>query len=166
MMRLIASIVLALCLGLAAGCGRVPPLADAQESPEALLTAVLGALASRDTVTLNRLVVSEQEFKDHVWPHLPAARPERNLPFSYVWGDLRQKSQQGMSRTLRDLGGQRLRLVRVSFSDKTEYPGAVVHRRTVVTVVDDRGYTREVRVCGSLIEQDGRWKVFSYVTGD
>ncbi|MGE0392498.1 MAG: hypothetical protein AB7I25_02495 [Vicinamibacterales bacterium] len=147
-------------------CSRVPPLAGARESPEAVVRAVLQALASRDRAALDALVLSEQEFKDHVWPHLPAARPERNLPFSYVWGDLHQKSRQNLSRTVREFGGKRLRLERVSFSGQTAYPGAVVHREAVVTVTDERGYTSDVRVCGSLIEQGGRWKVFSYVTED
>lgn len=149
-----------------AGCTRVPPLAGTHESPDAVVRAVLDALAARDQAALTALVLTEQEFKDHVWPHLPAARPERNLPFSYVWGDLHQKSQQNLSRSVREFGGRRLRLTRVSFSGKTAYPGSVVHREAVATVTDEKGYTVDVRVCGSLIEQDGRWKVFSYVVGD
>lgn len=151
---------------LGTGCTRVPPLADTHDSPEAVVRAVLDALARRDTVALEALVLSEQEFKDHVWPHLPAARPERNLPFSYVWGDLHQKSRQSLARTVREIGGRRLRLDRLSFSGQTAYPGAVVHREAVATVTDENGYTADVRVCGSLIEQGGRWKVFSYVTTD
>jgi len=157
-------IVMGLVLGPA--CNRVPPLAGTQESPEGVVRAVLDALAARDSATLSALTLSEQEFKDHVWPHLPAARPERNLPFSFVWGDLRQKSQQSLVRTLQEFGGRRLRLERVSFSGETAYPGAVVHREAVATVTDEKGYTVDVRVCGSLIEQNGRWKVFSYVNAD
>lgn len=161
-----ALLTLMLWLPLTAACGRVPPLDHTHPSADAAVRAVLDALAARDTVALEALVLSEQEFKDHVWPHLPAARPERNLPFSYVWGDLHQKSQQSLSRTVRELGGRRLRLERVSFSGETAYPGATVHRQAVATVTDEKGYTADVRVCGSLIEQDGRWKVFSYVVGD
>lgn len=159
-------ILIAVGLLVATACNRVPPLSGAQPSAEGVVSAVLDALASRDTVALESLVLSEQEFKDHVWPHLPAARPERNLPFSYVWGDLHQKSRQNLSRTIREFGGRRLRLTRVSFSGETAYPGSVVHREAVATVTDEKGYTVDVRVCGSLIEQDGRWKVFSYVVGD
>ena len=52
----------------------------------------------RDRARLDALALSEQEFRDHVWPDLPAARPERNLPFSYVWGDLHQKSNISLAR--------------------------------------------------------------------
>ena len=35
-----------------------------------------------------------------------------------------------------------------------------------VTVRDEQGYTVDLRVCGALIEQNGGWKVFSYVVDD
>ncbi len=162
--RLMAGVVLA-ALALA-GCGRVPPLAHTQESAEATVAAVLDALATRDRARLAALALSEQEFKDHVWPDLPASRPERNLPFSYVWGDLHQKSDGSLGQTLRILGGRRLTLVEVRFKGKTDYPRSTVHREAVAVVRGEDGTVRDVRVCGSLIEQDGRWKVFSYVTND
>ncbi len=56
---------------------------------------------------LRDLALNEIEFREQVWPELPAARPERNLPFSYVWGDLRQKSDANLERTLARHGGRR-----------------------------------------------------------
>ena len=79
----------------------MPPLANTSASPEALAAAVLDALARGDRARLDALALTEQEFRDHVWPDLPAARPERNLPFSYVWGDLHQKSNLSLAQTLR-----------------------------------------------------------------
>lgn len=163
-LRLIVGLLLA--ASTMTGCSRVPPLAHTHPSADAAMTAVLTALAARDRTALDALALSEQEFKDHVWPDLPSARPERNMPFSYVWGDLRQKSQASLGRTLQQYGGKRFTLARVSFSGETKYSRAVVHREATVTVRDEQGYTVDLRVCGALIEQNGGWKVFSYVVDD
>ncbi len=153
--------VLVLCGGVA--CNRVPPLANTSGSPEALATAVLDSLAQGDRAKLDAIAVSEQEFRDHVWPDLPAARPERNLPFSYVWKDLHQKSDISLSRTLAAQAGKRYTLQRVTFSDKTTYAGYVVHRDARFEVTDANGAPASLQVCGSFLEKDGVWKVFSYV---
>jgi hypothetical protein len=144
-------------------CSRVPPLANTSPSPDALASAVLDALARRDRAHLDALAISEGEFRDYVWPDLPAARPERNLPFSYVWGDLHQKSTLNLSRTLESHGGRRVELKRVTFSAKTNYASYVVHRDARFEVADAAGTSTSLRVCGSFLEKDGAWKVFSYV---
>lgn len=140
-----------------------PPLANSSDSPEALARAVLDALHARDRTRLQELALSEGEFATHVWPSLPAARPERNLPLSYVWGDLRQKSSSALTNTLTAHGGKRYELVGVSFDDVTPYAGYRVHRKATFRVRDTSGAEAEIRICGSMIEKDGRWKVFSYV---
>lgn len=141
------------------------PLEGTHHSPLAVAQAVLDAVAANDAVALQALALSEQEFRQHVWPELPAARPERNLPFSYVWGDLRQKSTSGLQATLSRHGGRRYTLEDVRFSGETRYPGYTVHRDAAFVVHGSDG-PEELRLCGSMIEQDGRWKVFSYVVGD
>ena len=147
------------------GCGP-PPLAHAHPSADSLARAVLDALEQRDAGTLTALRLSEAEFRTHVWPFLPAARPQRNLPFSYVWGDLAQKSEASLAGTLVAHGGRRYDLAAVRFAaDPTEYGSFRVYRQSVFVVRDGSG-TREIRVTGSMIEQDGRWKVFSHVVDD
>jgi hypothetical protein len=147
----------------AAGCSSKPPLANSSDSPEALARAVLDALHARDRKRLQELALSEGEFATHVWPSLPAARPERNLPLSYVWGDLHQKSNSALTNTLTAYGGKRYELVGVSFDDVTPYAGYRVHRQSAFRVRDAGGAEVIIRVCGSMMEKDGRWKVFSYV---
>ena len=157
----------ALALGLAlTSCSRVPPLANSYDAPEALARAVLAALAARDRPRLESLALSEAEFRGHVWPSLPAARAERNLPFSYVWGDLRQKSAQSLSSILSAHGGTPYELVEATFTGATEYGPYTVHRAPSFVVRLPSGGTESVRVCGSMIEKDGEWKVFSFVVDE
>jgi hypothetical protein len=160
----IVVVALAVCGTIA--CNSAPPLTNTFASSEAVATAVLDALARSDRSRLDALALSEQEFRDHVWPDLPAARPERNLPFSYVWGDLHQKSNVSLSRTMARYRGQRNQLKRVTFSGKTSYASYVVHRDATFEVTDSSGAPAALRVCGSLVEKDGAWKVFSYVVDE
>jgi hypothetical protein len=164
--RRIGLLVLAAC-ALSDCSAAVPPLANTRTSPEALAQAVLDAVAQRNRGAAEALALSEQEFRDHVWPELPAARPERNLPFSYVWGDLRQKSEASLTETLARYGGRRLALIAVRFDGElTRYPSYQVHRETTLRVRDASGEESDVRLFGSSFEKDGVWKVFSYVVDD
>jgi hypothetical protein len=142
------------------------PLTDTRDSPAAVAQAVIEAVTAGNSAALASLALSEQEFREHIWPELPSARPERNLPFSYVWGDLHQKSGASLAATLARYRGQRLTLVDVRFGDATTYDGYTVHRDSVFVVRTPDGTTDDVRLCGSMVEQSGRWKVFSYVVGD
>jgi hypothetical protein len=155
--------VVALAVSSGAACSSVPPLANTLGSSEELARAVLDALARSDRPRLDAMAVNEREFRDHVWPDLPAARPGRNLPFSYVWSDLRQKSHISLARTLANHTGRKYQLKRVAFAGKTDYANYAVHRDARFEVVDAAGDPQTLRVCGSFLEKDGAWKVFSYV---
>jgi hypothetical protein len=147
-------------------CGR-PRLAGTEPSAEALAREVMAAVQRRDEARLRALALTAHEFEHAVWPSLPAARPERNLPWSYVWGDLRQKSDLHLRRLLDESGGRRYELDEVRFPEGTsEYAGFRVHRAAVLTVRDGAGARQELRLFGSAIETDEGWKVFSYVIDD
>jgi hypothetical protein len=158
--------VFVLMLLAAAACASSTPLADGAASPDTLARAVLEAVRTNDRARLAALAVSEREFREHVWPRLPASRPERNLPFSYVWGDLRQKSDLALTGTIEQYRGRLFSLRKVSFTDVTDHVDYKVHREATFRVRDSTGNESDLRVCGSFLEQDGIWKVFSYVVDD
>jgi hypothetical protein len=138
-------------------------LEHTQPSARDLAQAIMSAVAGRDEARLRSLALDEQEFKAIVWPSLPAARPERNLPFSYVWGDLKQKSDQSLRGILADHGGRKYQLRDVKFAGSPrEYAGFRVHNDATFVAVDGSGAQVDLRVCGSFIEANGRWKAFSY----
>ena len=150
-----------LCLSLAA-CAR--PIPNSEASVEALAQAVLDAVAARDEAALRRLALDEQEFREHVWPELPSSRPERNLPFSYVWGDLRTKSDASLAAMLIEHGGKRYQLERIRFNDGiTQYESSVVHRDSTLEVRGPAGERDSIQLFGSVIQKAGGFKVFSYV---
>lgn len=158
----LAAILLA---GLAtAGCARPAPLTHTFSSERALAEAVLGALAARDIAALQALPLSEREFREAVWPDLPASRPEANVPFDYAWRTLAQNSRGQLAETFHQHAGRRYTLIRLQFDGRQTDSGRFrVHRGSRVLVRDDAGRERQLRLFGSVLERDGRYKLFSYV---
>jgi hypothetical protein len=147
-----------------AGCARPAALGHAVDSPDVLAQTVLQHLTAGDREGLRALAVSEEEFRLVVWPELPAARPERNLPYSYVWKDLAQKSEASLTELLGRLRGQRLEFVRLEFTGVvTSHPTYEVSRGSRIWVRGQNGEVRSVRAFGSMLRQGSQVKVFSYV---
>jgi hypothetical protein len=159
-MKISIGVLLAL---VGAACGP-PPLSNPGPSADQLARHVLSLVAARDETGLQHLALTEEEFEERVWPELPAARPERNMPWSYVWLDLQQKSRAMLKRTLSEHGGKRYELERVRFDGaRTDHGHYRVFRETVLVVRDSAGHSLELRILGSMIEADEGWKVYSYV---
>jgi hypothetical protein len=155
------------CIALLSACGASRPLPNSHESVETLSRDVLTAIEKRDADALRLLALNKEEFEEHVWPELPAARPERNLSVNFVWGDLNQKSSVTLRDTLAAHGGKKYEFRSIRFlGETTQYDSYRVHRESELTVKDADGTERQLRVFGSVIEKSGRYKVFSYVIDD
>lgn len=156
---------LLLVLAPLAGCRRPVTPTDTFASPEALAREVLARLARKDQAALQSLALTRDEFEALVWPKLPASRPERNVPLSFVWGRLDQQSRLSLAGTVARLGGVPYVLQRVEFEGQTtDYGTFRVQRESVLVVrTPERGVER-IKVFGSMLTTaDGRSKVFSYV---
>jgi hypothetical protein len=146
---------------------RPAPLQHTLSSPEAVAAAVIEAVERGDLDRLRALALTEEEFRAHVWPDLPASRPERNVPFDFVWDTLHQNSEAHLRQTVARAGGAPVELRGVRFAGETSTYGEVTVRRdTTLVVAGLDGTERLVRLFGSTIERDGAWKVFSYVVDD
>jgi hypothetical protein len=146
------------------GCSAAPsPLANTFESKEAVASAVLRAFQTGDVAALRSLALNENEFRNLVWPELPASRKERNLPFDYVWNDLAGKSEAHLRQRANDLRDHGYSFVSIAFKGNTdEYDNFRVFRDSELVLRGQQGEERK-RIFGSVIEQNGRFKVFSYV---
>ena len=158
-------LLLVLLCGTAACASAPPPLTHAADSPEALGRAVVERLAARDTEGLRQLMLTRDEFETHVWPHLPASRPETNMPMSFVWNRLQQQSEGHLAQVVARHGGQPMTFVGIATTGDSSAYGAVhVDRESTLTVRTAAGAVEEVRLFGSIVRQGSRYKVFSYVT--
>lgn len=139
------------------------PLTPIYESKDAAVTAFLQALANRDRDTLAAQVVTETEFLKHIWPQLPASRPDVGMPADRAWADQAQRNTNFLSQTLGEHGGRRYALVAASFEGPpTTYGAFTIHPKTRLDIRDDAG-VRDVHLFGSMIESGGRWKIYSFV---
>jgi hypothetical protein len=144
-------LVLAAFLAVSAGCR--PALPHATRSIEALAREVLAALASRDAPRLRELALSEAEFRDVIWPELPASRPERNMTVDYVWNDTKVKSEAGLRSVLAEHGGQSFEFIRVEFRGETTQHRSFLVRRDAVTVVrDDSGQEQGLKLSNATAD--------------
>jgi hypothetical protein len=142
-----------------------PPLAATFASVEELAGAVLEGIEAGRGDALWALALTREEFEGVVWPVLPASRPERNTPIDYVWGDLQQKSSSSLSRILHRYRGRRYDLAGVELAGETRsYGSFLVHHDARLRVVAAGGTPQTLDLFGSIIERDGRFKIFSWVT--
>ncbi len=153
-----------------AGAGEMVPSAAVERlkrllpSPEAAASEVLALVQAGDAGALRDLALSEPEFRDVVYPALPASRPGRNTSAEFLWSLMRQRSANSLALTVDRYRGRRLELVEVDFAgETTDYGPFRVHRETVLTVRQEDGSPAVVRLFGSMIEQKGGFKVFSFV---
>lgn len=143
------------------------PLANTFDTPDALARAVLSALEQRDVAALRALPLSEEEFRTHVWPELPVSRPERNVPFDYAWGQMKQRSDGSFQQTISRYAGRRLAFVSTRFTgETTQYATFAVMRDSEIIATDAEGRDVVLRLYGSALLKDGRYKLFSYVVDD
>jgi hypothetical protein len=157
-------VTIGLVASLVASRSRPAPLVNSRSSPEALARDVMRAMDAGDLPRLRELALARKEFRVHVWPHLPASRPDRNVPFEFAWNMLHQTSEGYLQQTMGRLEQELHAVGQVQFAGAaTDYGDVTVHRDTEVIVTDPDGSQRTVRLFGAMIEQDGRWKVFSYV---
>jgi hypothetical protein len=166
----LTALVLALAAG-ASACGHlvgaeaIPgAFAETHPSKETAAQALLDALGARDADRLLALAVTEHEFTRLVWPALPSSRPEFGMPVEYAWADTFARSRGHLVRLIETHGGTAVRVDAVTFGrPPVDYGTFRLHPDTSVRVRDATGASRELRVCGSMIETPDGWKVFSYI---
>jgi hypothetical protein len=140
------------------------PYAGLNPTKEAAAQAVVDALAAGDVARLTSLAITDVEFRKNIYPELPASDPEVGMPADYLWADTNLKSRGQLAETLEEHDGRRLAVESVRFAGRsTDYDRFRVHSDTRLTVRDEAGQRREVRLFGSMIETPSGWKVYSYI---
>jgi hypothetical protein len=153
---------IAFLAGLLASCGK-RELKFSESSIQNLAEEVLEAVESNDPDALLKLRINEREFKKYLWPEFPASDPKMNVPFSFAWGNLDQKSEKGARRALSQYGGNAYRFETIYFQEKTEeYSGFKLYSQSVIVAKDNDGNLHELQFCGSIVERNGEYKFLSY----
>jgi hypothetical protein len=139
------------------------PLSFASASPEDLARNVIAAIAADDRRALGAARITEDEFRNYVWPELPASRVP-NVTVEFAWSQASLNNHAGFERVLQNHKGRIYEFVSIRFlGGVTSYKTFKVHNKALLTVRDETGTIREARIFGSMLELDGQYKLFSYV---
>jgi hypothetical protein len=80
---------------------------------------------------------------------------------------MKQRSDGHLGNTFARYGGKPLKLVRMRFTGETTYyQSFAVMRQSEIIATDDAGRDLVLRLFGSAMVKDGRYKMFSYVVDE
>jgi len=137
------------------------PLANAGESEEALVEAVLEALAFEDREALQGFLVSREEYRTLLWPQMPDSQ---HATFDFVWGLNEKNSRKALGEMLNEYRGMQLELIELVFtSDPEVYDDFTLHFDVEVKVRrTDTGQEGTLPSFDVLVEYGDVWKLLNY----
>ena len=151
----------------AQGCATVTshsePSSDAEVSAEKLAEKALQAIVTGDVETIQKTVVTKDEFCSQVFPELPSSKVQ-NVTCDFVWDMARANHDAGVREVLWKHKGKKYVFDSVRFDGGSQkYPDFTVHKGPVVTVIDETGSKRDLILFGDVLEMTGRFKLFGYM---
>ncbi len=132
------------------------------DSPNQLGLAVVDALNQKDIKRLNQLRVQRQTYLSWIYP----AFPKSSYPPDFAWANLNKKCNIGMQRWISQYGGSNLSFVNIRFDKPAEnYDGFQLLRGTVLTLQNPVGQKAELKILGSVVMMNNRYKLLSFDDG-
>jgi hypothetical protein len=153
--------------GVSVAVANTPRLVGGAESVDDLVSQSLVAFSMHDTASLAGLLVTHDEFMSYIYPELgkyyPAARDTSLQAREFIWENQGLSTLAALRTGLRDIGGKKLDLVEVMFTEGTKsFDGYTIHEETRVKVRQEDGTETELHTMGSIVEMDGRYKFLTY----
>jgi len=116
-------------------------------------------LESRDS--LMRLCVTDDEFREILWPEFPQSRPVTGLTWGDAWTILWARLHAGCSHAVRDYGGHWYQFLRFEGDTISNYKNFKLHARLVLVARDDEGNTVRMKWLRTVAERKGAFKIYS-----
>ena len=153
-----AVILFSICL---MGCER-RVWENSLDSPDQIGLAVVDALNRKDIEKLNELRIQREEYISWIYP----AFPKSNFTPDFSWSNLNKNCNIGMKRWIDQLGGFNLSYDSIGFNGPTEsYDGFDILRGTILTLKNSVGEKRDLKILGSVVVKNNRYKLLSYDEG-
>ncbi len=160
-MRISVMATLVIAMGLA-GDYR-PSMAQSTGKTEDTLRQVLSALAANDQPALSKLSIDQGDFKKYVWPTMAAQFTGSNMSADKYFTTYQKVSQAGITETRTDLAGKKWEVVKVSLDPpQRKGKGFQLFSPPQITLRDESGQEKTMKVVGGLLEKDGVYKVTTY----
>jgi hypothetical protein len=134
----------------------------AARSRDALVARVVEAVADSNAAALHALTMNAAEFGHLYFPTSIYSREPYAQPPEVTWLLMRQNSQKGLVRLLREYGGRSLVMAGHRCGGEPKVEGSNrIHEHCTVRIRGADGRVEEVRLFGSIIERAGRFKLMS-----
>ena len=160
-MRNVATQALLIVVGLAGACH--PSLGQSTGAADDLARRVVSALAANDQAALDKMSIDQSEFKKYVWPTLAAQMSGSNISADKYYATYQKVNQVGVTEATTELVGKEWDVVRVSLEPARkkgkEYQ---LFGSPLITLRDDSGQEKSVRLIGGILELNGALKVTSF----
>ena len=144
---------------------RPPAFRGGASSRAALVASFVRALEQRDRTALAGLLVDRAEFGYLIYPTAPNARPPYRQAPDLVWLARSAATDKGFTRLMSRFGGKPLHFVGFTCPDSAEQQGSNTLWSGCVVARSERGDTTRLRMFGSIVERDGRFKFLSLSNG-
>ena len=142
---------------------RVDTLVHASPSARQLLDRWASAIAARDTVALNEMLINRAEFAWLYYPDSRMSKPPYEAPPELLWGQLLASSDQGARKLLTRFGGGTLTIVSFNCPRAAQMEGENRLHEECITRLESKGARIPPnRLFGTIIERGGRFKFVGY----
>ena len=136
-------------------------MAQSSGSAEETVRQAVAALAANDQAALERLSIDQVEFKKYVWPRMAtqmsSSSAEKYFPI------YKRTSGAGITEANTALAGHKWQVVKVitELAPK-QSKGSQLFLPPEITLRDDAGQEKTMKLIGGLLVKDGSYKVTTY----
>ena len=131
-------------------------------SAEDLASRALAAIESKDKAALEKLTVTEEEFKLYIWPTThPASMGPQSKPAG-AYQALRQASAAGIEQRIAEYGGRKLKVVRIAFGPERKLKDGRILQAPEITASGEEAGEVKFRIAASVLEHGGEFKFVSF----
>ncbi|HZT69414.1 MAG TPA: hypothetical protein VFC10_06665 [Terriglobia bacterium] len=140
-----------------------PSSAQTAGAADETIQQAVAALAAKDDGTLSKLSIEQTEFKKYIWPALAVQMTGTNTNADKYYPTYQKVSQVGITEANTTLAGKKWEVVKVSLEPaQRKGKGFQVFGPPTVTIRDETGQEKTVKIVGGLLERDGAYKVTTY----
>ena len=160
-MRGLVKRMLLIALGLVGACA--PTTAQSTGSAEDVIRQVVSALAGNDQAGLTKLTIDQPEFKKYLWPALAMNMSTSNMSADKYYPMYQKANQAGIAEASTILAGKKWQVVNVDLQPaQRKGKGFQVLGPPLVTLRDESGQEKTVKLVGGLLERDGVYQVTTF----
>ena len=138
-------------------------MAQSKGSPEDVLQQAVSALAGNDQAALTKLAIDQPEFKKYLWPALAMNMSGSNMSADKYYLTYQKVNQAGIAEASAILAEKKWQVVKVDLQPaQRKGKGFQVLGPPLVTLRDESGQEKTVKLVGGLLERDGVHKVTTF----